>query len=204
MTRARSRGRPRCATCGLPPRLCPCAEFPRVRLGTPVAVVQHLRERDKPTNTGRLLARLLEDAVVLPFGMREPAFDPAPLRERPFAWQLLFPRGDAPLLEPGRRAGLVLLDGNWSRCRRASRRLPWVSGLPCVSLPPGPPPFWSLRRQRRAEGMSTFDAALRALEVLEGDRAVLPLRRAFALVTARHLHLKGRLPTPEVPAAWGL
>jgi hypothetical protein len=42
------------------------------------------------------------------------------------------------------------------------------------------------------------------LELIEGSAAVSPLRRAFALVTARMLCLKGKLPTPEIPAAWGL
>jgi DTW domain-containing protein YfiP len=173
-----------------------------VRLATPLAVIQHVREEAKPTNTGRLLARLTEDCTLLSFGRREPAFDPAPLRDRPVAWHLLFPRGDAPLPATDRPVGLVLLDGCWSRCRRASRRLPWVSRLPCVSLPPGPPPFWTVRKQHHEAGLSTFDAALRALERMEGAQAVRPLRQAFARVTARLLHLKGRLPSPEVPASW--
>jgi DTW domain-containing protein YfiP len=204
MTRVRERRRQRCLTCGLETDACLCAGLPRLRLATPVAVLQHVRERVKPTNTGRLLARMLEDSALLSFGQREPAFDPAPLRDRPVAWRLLFPRGDAPLLEPERPVGLVLLDGCWSRCRRASRHLPWVSELPAVSLPPGPPPVWTVRKQHLEGGLSTFEAALRALEVLEGSAAALPLRRAFARVTARQLYLKGRLPSPEIPAAWGL
>jgi DTW domain-containing protein YfiP len=142
--------------------------------------------------------------------MREPAFHPGPLEDPAVEWRLLFPRKDAPVLdrglrpEAGRRLGLVLLDGSWSQCAHMGRRLRVLSRLPCVSLPPGPPSFWTVRAQHHENHRSTFEAALRALELLEGPAAVSPLREAFALVTAAMLHLKGRLPSPDVPATWGV
>jgi DTW domain-containing protein YfiP len=204
----RIKRKPRCPGCGLPPASCACALFPRLKFRTPIAIVQHVRERFKPTNTGKLLARMVEGTPILPWGMREPAFDPTPLEDPAVEWQLLFPRAGAPVLDAarrvpgGRRIGFVLLDGSWHQCSHIHRRLPALAGLPCVALPPGARSFWTVRTQHHEEGRSTFDAGLQALELFEGRDAVAPLRRAFAEVTARQLHLKGKLRSPEIPAGW--
>jgi DTW domain-containing protein YfiP len=206
----RIKRKPRCAGCGLSTAFCACDQIPRVRIATPIAIVQHVRERYKPTNTGRLFARMVEGTAVLPYGLREAAFDPSPLGDPSIEWMLLYPRAGAAVLGPegsppaGRRRGFVLLDGSWQQCAHMSRRLPVVADLPCVALPPGPPSFWTVRAQHNDQGRSTFDAAMDVIRLLEGAAAVADLRRAFAVITARMLHLKGRLRTPEVPASWGV
>jgi len=202
----RIKRKPRCPGCGLPPATCACATLPKVRFSTPIAIVQHVRETWKPTNTGRLFARMTETTLVLPVGMREAHFDPGPLQDPSFEWMLVYPREGAPMLrpEPGKRRGFVLLDGSWPQCSHMSRRLPIVSELPCVALPPGPPSIWSVRTQHLDQGRSTFEAALQLVELHEGAAAVEPLRRAFAMLTARMLFMKGKLRSPEVPASWGV
>ena len=208
MSKRRNKHRPRCLGCGLTPATCVCAELPRVRFSTPVAIVQHVREKHKPTNTGRLFANLVESASLLSCEIPGVPFDPTPLRDPSVEWRLIFPRDGAPVLDPGqpaaagRRVGFVLLDGTWSQCARLSRRLPGVAQLPCFALPAGPPSFWTVRTQPREGGCSTFEAAVRALELVEGSGAVAPLRQAFAMITARLLFMKGKLPSPAVPAGW--
>lgn len=160
-----------------------------------MVIVQHHRELPKPTNTGRLFTRMVEGASLLIYGQRDQPFDPGPLA-RPLDWRVLFPRKGGPELDPGCRGGFVLLDGSWPQASRMSRRVPIVKDLPAVGLPPGPPSIWKVREQREG-GMSTFEAAVRVLELMEGTEAVEPLRRAFAKITARLLFLKGRLPTPD-------
>jgi DTW domain-containing protein YfiP len=121
---------------------------------------------------------------------------------------VLFPREDAPELDPaeapppGQRFGYVVLDGTWHQCSRMSRRVPVVMGMPCVALPAGPSSIWTVRTQHDERGVSTFEAALRVLELCESAEIVAPVRDAFALVTARLLWLKGKLPSPEPPAEW--
>ncbi len=206
MSHLRIKRKPRCGGCGLPPATCACSQLPRARFSTPVAIIQHVRETWKPTNTGRLFARMAEGTLVLPVGMREPAFDPGPLKDPAIEWILVYPREGAPTLhpEPLKRRGFVLLDGSWRQCAHMSRRLPVIADLPCVALPPGPPSFWSVRAQHDEQGRSTFEAALSLIALHEGEAAISPLRRAFAMLTARMLYLKGKLPSPEVPDAWGI
>ena len=204
----RSKNKPRCYGCGLTPEGCVCALLPKVRFATPIAIVQHIRERFKPTNTGRLFANIVEGTALLPYGMREPPFDPGPLVDPGIAWRVLYPREDAPVLDPteapppGQKFGYVVLDGTWHQCSRMTRRVPVVMDLPCVALPPGEPAIWTVRTQHDPRGMSTFEAALRVLELVEGKEATRPVREAFALVTARMLYLKGKLRSPDVPAEW--
>jgi DTW domain-containing protein YfiP len=208
MSHQRIKRKPRCPACGLPPVTCLCATLPRVRIDTPLVILQHVRELHKPTNTGRLFARMVENVVVLPWGMREPSFDPGPLRDASIDWLLLYPRVGAPVLDAGwkeaqgRRRGFVLLDGSWGQCSHFRRRQPELAALTCVTLPPGPPAFWTVRSQHLEEGRSTFEAALQLVEIFEGVGVGAPLRRAFATLTARMLHMKGKLPSPEIPADW--
>jgi DTW domain-containing protein YfiP len=201
----RRRLKPRCPGCGLTPALCACALLPSVRLATRIVVVQHVRERNKPTNTARLLARMVEGTTIAPWGMREPPFDPSPLHEAGVDFRVLFPRGDAPVLDPqtlppAPRRGIVLLDGTWHQCTRMTRRVEVVRELPCVALPPGPPSSWGVRTQHDPRGLSTFEAGLRVLELLEGADAVAPLRRAFEAIVARMLFMKGKRPSWQLDA----
>ena len=204
----RRKKKDRCPGCGSIPELCACDSLPTVVVRTPLVVVQHVRERFKPTNTGRLLQRMVPGVKIVHFAMKEPPFDEEPLLNPTIDFRVLYPREDAevltdaPAARAGRRLGFVVLDGTWHQCSRMTRRVPTVRDLPCVALPPGPPSIWTVRAQHDARGLSTFEAAVRLVELCEGPELVRPLRRAFAVVTARALFMKGRLPSPEVPEHW--
>lgn len=186
-----------------------CDRLPSLGFATRIAFVQHTDEIHKPTNTARVFAKMVQDTPILPYGMREPPFDPSPLEHADTEWMLLFPREGAPDLDAalpqpteGKRRGFVVLDGTWHQCSRMGRRATFVRDLPCVALPAGEPTFWTVRTQHDPRGMSSFDAAYRALRACEGVAAVRPLLEAFALVTAKMLHLKGRLASDDIPPEW--
>lgn len=177
-------------------------------------VVQHIGERFKPTNTGRLLARMVSGASLTFFGMREPPFDTTAFERSDVVWHNIFPREDAPVLnvarlaamrtEAGedRRLGFVVLDGTWHQCSRMSRRVPKVKDLPCIALPDGPPSRWGVRTQHDVRGLSTFEAGIRLVSLLEGPEVAKPLQTIFHEIAARLLFMKGKLRQPEVPAQW--
>jgi DTW domain-containing protein YfiP len=210
----RKRQAGRCEGCGLHHVLCLCARFPEVEVRTPLVVVQHIRERFKPTNTGRLLHKMVKGSGRTEFGMREPPFDTTPLQRPDVQWHVLFPREDATELTvprvaqmraelpAGHQLGFVLLDGTWHQCSRMSRRVPVVDTLPCVSLPPGPPSRWGVRTQHDVRGLSTFEAGLRLLAVTESEAVARTLRTIFFELAARLQYMKGSLRRPEVPAEW--
>lgn len=204
----------RCEGCGLHFHLCACADFPLVDAGAEILVVQHIGERYKPTNTGRLLAKMIDGASLTYFGMREPPFDTSQLLRPEIDWHIIFPREDAPVLNgehlatmqadagPQRRLGFVFLDGTWHQCSRMSRRVPKVCELPCVALPDGPPSRWGVRTQHDVRGLSTFEAGVRLVSLLQGPGAAAPLQSIFHVIAARLQFMKGKLRQPEVPAEW--
>lgn len=198
----------RCEGCGLHLHLCMCARFVRVRTRAKIVVVQHIGERFKPTNTARLLHRMVEGTELIHYGMREPPFDPAPLSRPELDYRVVFPRDDAEPLDvakigaDGRTPAFVFLDGTWHQCSRMSRRVPGVAGLPCVSLPEGPPSRWGVRTQHDPRGLSTFEAGVRLVSALEGPEVAAPMQKVFHEIAARLLFMKGKLPQPEVPVEW--
>lgn len=204
----RKRHKPRCWECGLKPDNCACDLLPSLRVQTPLRVVQHVGERWKPTNTIRLLTKVLPDVRVLPYGMRTPAFDPTPLRTENTEFYSLFLRDDAipidelPPPAPGVQRGFVVVDGTWHQCSRMVRRAPGLSELPRVKLPGGLPSIWRVRTQHDPRGVSSFEAVVRLLATVESAGIARQMMQAFELVTARLLFLKGKLPAPEVPDDW--
>ena len=204
----------RCLGCGLHIPLCVCDREPRLDLSTRVLLVQNNHERNKPTNTGRLVHRLLLNSERIFYAVRGEAFDAAPLREEGDDYFLLFPRSgpdgeDPPVLSPeiaaarpGKRAVVVVLDGTWGQCSRMGRRIPELAEMPAYALPPGPPSHWGVREAPEASHLSTMEAVIRVIKLFEGDEPAAIMQEYFDLVTARMLFMKGKLRKPEVPEAW--
>lgn len=187
----RVRGRCPCAGCGLTEELCACARLPRVDLDFDLVVVRHAYERNRGSNTARLLQTVVPRTRVLPFGDAALPFDAADLEalDRPL---VLFPRGTR-TLEPEdlRAATLIVLDGSWSQCRRMARRVPGLAKLPFVTLPSGHERVWKLRRSESENQVCTFEAVVRAVEVSGATEAAAALGEALRIVDALGQHSRG-------------
>ena len=208
----------RCSGCGLHLPLCACAERPRLALATRIVVVQNNKERNKPTNTGRMLPQVLDNCRLIRFGVRARPFDASPLRRDAQDTLLIFPRVDdpegpaptpAPVLtraharpRPGAARTIVLLDGTWAQCSRMSRRVPELARMAAVALPEGPPSHWGVRTPSEPSRVSTYEAAVRVIHLLEGPEPAARMQAYFDRVAAAMLFMKAKLRAPEVPAAW--
>lgn len=214
----------RCEGCGLHVELCACAERARVELPFRVLVVQNNRERHKPTNTGRQVVASIAGAELIYWGeldrdaedgsLRTAAFDDALLVEAGVDYRLIFPRvldpeGPTPIESPelgradiGPRTSIVLLDGTWAQCSRMARRVPAIAAMPAYRLPPGPDSHWGVRTATEASRISTYEAAVRVLE-LAGELAAADAMQAwFDLHSARMQFMKGKRSSPSVPPEW--
>lgn len=212
----------RCEGCGLHVELCACAERPRLLLDTAVLVIQNNHERNKPTNTARILPQVLANCELIHYAVRGQPFDPSPLLDPQRDYWLIFPRvidpeGDAPrpapvldaqaiaarrAARPGATSTLVLLDGTWAQCSRMSRRVPALAGMQAFALPPGPPSHWGVRTASEPERISTFEAAIRVLHLAEGPGPALRLQTYFDRVAAAMLFMKAKLRKPDIPGHW--
>jgi DTW domain-containing protein YfiP len=212
----------RCADCGVHPQLCVCAQRPWLDLETALLIVRSNKERNKPTNTARMLPQLLRNAELVHHGERDVEFDASVLTRPERDYLLIFPRVDdpegpartpAPTLDAellgARRSArpdavltIVLLDGTWAQCSRMSRRVPELLSMQAVALPDGLPSHWGVRRASDPSRLSSFEAAIRVIELCEGPRAALSMQTYFDRVAAAMLFMKSKLRTPEVPDEW--
>jgi DTW domain-containing protein YfiP len=163
-------------------------------------VVQQIREHHTPTNTGRLVPRVLVNAALIPYGEKEIAFDPTELTRTGITYRLLFPAPEAvSIAERPAPEGPVcygIPDGTWHQCRRMRRRVEGLQGLEAVALPPGPDSIWPGRRQVDPAGLSTFEAAARLVEYLHGEEIARPMHEAFERLSRGLAFMKGLGPAP--------
>ena len=184
----------RCGTCGLPHDVCLCDELPRVRSTLRVSVVMHRVEALRSTNTGRIVARVLDDATVRVRGAR----DDAPVEAAPRRCLVLFPfEGARPLRrddadpDRSRDATLVVPDGTWAQARRIARRDAWCASAEPVCVVPRAPSRYGLRRNARDGGLCTVEAVAEALAALGDDVASEALQQAFDAWRARAGAVRG-------------
>ena len=68
-----------------------------------------------------------------------------------------------------RPAALVAIDGTWSQARSLYKKNPLLADLPHVKLTHAPPSNYRIRREPRAHYVSTIEALVHALRVLEPE-----------------------------------
>lgn len=167
--------RAHCYRCDKPALACLCDRIPRVEHRTPITIVQHPRERAHPFGTARI-ARLglsrCEVRVAQPESIEERRVR-APSTFPP-GTAVLYPRPDAPSLESMKAeelpSHLVVLDGTWSQAKRLWADNPELAALPCVRLEPKAPSRYRIRREPSFEAISTLEAIVLALSVLEPEK----------------------------------
>jgi len=191
----------RCPRCHVHDSLCICALIPRLQTRTSLLLIIHRYEDRKPTNTGRLATECLVNSRVIVRGHTEErscSLDLGP-ETQPV---LLFPREDAvPLTEfasSPRPVTLIVPDGNWRQASKMRNRVPGLSDVPCVSLPPGPPTQYRLRSEPHPGGLATIEAVARAMGVLEGPAVQQAIEHVFTALVERTLWARGLFATADV------
>ncbi len=188
-----------CPRCRRPLRVCYCAALPTLATRTRIVILQHPRERDMPIGTARMAQLCLPEAK-LHVGIRWG-------ESADFQRAISDPARPAILLSPGPTAKnilrdpplgpvtLVVVDGTWSQAKVVVRDNPCLQALPRYAFATPEPSQYRIRKEPRAEYVSTIEALMHVLGVLEGDparfRALLdPLN---AMVDAQ-LHAKATAP----------
>jgi len=168
--------RGRCYRCLRPERLCHCADLPSVPTRTRIVILQHPHERTHPFGTARLVRLMMPNSEVhVPWsgftGTLEQKLDLPP------DTAVLYPSPDAPLLDELPRdrmpSTLVAIDGTWAHAKRLYRENGWLRALPHARLQPAQPSRYRIRREPRADYVSTLEAIVEALRVLEPEHTRL-------------------------------
>lgn len=212
-----SRGGPRgerCEGCRLRPSHCLCALRPMLPTRAGFCLLMHDAEPLKPSNTGWLIADVVEQTHAFGWARTEVDAGLLALLDDP-QWQpyVVFP-GEfveppqrvvhalpAPRagVEPnqGRRPLFILLDATWPEARKMFRKSPYLDRFPVLSLHPDQVSQYRLRRSQREDHFCTSEVAALCLE-LTGDvgdrRAGRALESYLALFTEHYLRAKNQQP----------
>lgn len=173
--------RPRCSRCLRPSSHCLCALIPRLPSRSRVLILQHPSEVEHALNTARLAALGLCNAQLqvgevfdqLAHWLALPGYQP----------RLLFPGEQAQVIKPYTAQELpwllVVPDGTWRKARKLLHLNPLLASLPRVTPAPGAVSRYRLRKAPAPGALSTVEAVVQALEVLEAPQSFAPLLRPF-------------------------
>lgn len=145
----------RCEQCRLSARWCICESLEHLVSPVRVDVLMHRNEWHKPTSTGRLLHRLVQDSRCLLAGpdLAPAALCPDPGRE---LW-LLHPSGeDLPEDSDPTCVQVMLLDGSWKQASRMLQSSPVPARRVRLRME-GESRYW-LRTQQDGGRFSTLEA----------------------------------------------
>lgn len=162
-----------CERCGRPVVACYCAHVTQIPTRTRVVVLQHPRERHKAIGTARIAALCLPNSeIVVGFDFANDRHARQLLSNPEAPAVLLYPSADARDLRSDPPAGpvtLVVLDGTWHHAKTLLRENPWLHELPKVAFAPERPSEYRIRREPREDYVSTIEALVHALTLLEAD-----------------------------------
>jgi DTW domain-containing protein YfiP len=209
-----------CPRCERPARVCYCEHLTSVDTKTRIVLLQHPREEDMAIGTARMASLCLPNSelhVGVDFrtspALQRALSDP----DRPAA--LLYPSDGAVdvLTDPPRGPiTLVVVDGTWWQARKLVRVNPDIAKLPRYAFRAPTPSEYRIRKEPDEAYVSTIEALVHVLGVLEGDpeklrallvpfRAMIDKQIAFATTVrgARVRHNKGPAPPkrPRIPLA---
>ena len=173
--------RPQCPRCLRPTTHCLCALIPNLDSRTRVLLLQHPSEVNHALNTARLAALGLVNAQLV---VGEVFEDLQTLLNPPgYQARLLFPAEDAQPLQAYSPSDepllLVVPDGTWRKARKLLHLNPLLAALPRVTLAAGAVSRYRLRKAPGPGALSTVEAIVQALQVLEAPQSFEPLLRPF-------------------------
>ena len=173
--------RAQCPRCLRPQTHCLCSLIPALDSRTRVLLLQHPSEVNHALNTARLAALGLQKAELIVGEVFEDL--PALLNQPGYRARLLFPGEDAQPMQAYTAADepllLVVPDGTWRKARKMLHLNPLLAALPRVTLAEGGVSRYRLRKAPGPGALSTVEAIVQALQVLEAPTSFEALLKPF-------------------------
>lgn len=201
---------PRCLRCRVIASHCLCDLRPQVPTNAGMCLIMGDIEALKPTNTGWLIADIVQDTFA--FGWARTEVDPALLT------LLADPQWDTYVVFPGefvaaervvtsvqvhadKRPLFILFDGTWAEACKMSRKSPYLNHLPVLSLHPGQRSRYRLRRAKRDDHLCTAEVGAMCLALAGEQRAADTLETYLDVFTNHYLSAKQSVPPDREDAA---
>ncbi len=200
----------RCAVCRLVVTHCLCSLRPDVTTRAGMCLLMGDIEALKPSNTGWLIADLVQDTFAFDWArtsvdpallalLADPQWQPLVVYPGEFvdnarvvqAVPLLTPSGAA---APGKRPLFILLDGTWAEAGKMFRKSPYLDGFPVLSLQPDELSRYKLRRSKRDDHFCTSEVAALCLELAGEPHSAQSLAAYLDVFTHHYLQAKHQSP----------
>jgi DTW domain-containing protein len=180
-----------CYRCFKPTATCVCGDIRQLANRTGITILQHPRERNHPIGTARFLQLGLSDVRLFEDTDSRLRTAESPVSLPPGAG-VLYPSENArdlgSLPESERPKHLVVIDGTWHQAKTLYRDIPWLHDMPHYKFTPNAPSRYRIRREPREDYVSTLEATLEALALIEPDLGpVDDLLRAFDAMIDRQI-----------------
>ncbi|MCL1142858.1 tRNA-uridine aminocarboxypropyltransferase [Shewanella gaetbuli] len=179
-----------CNQCHFPQTSCVCSAVAPVRSKTEVIVMQHPSEVNHAKNSVRLMPLVLANMQIV---VGETAADFTELRQylaqanKPV--YIIYPSETSQTVQQsGAQADaiIVLLDGTWRKAYRMLQLNPWLQQYPALHLEVEHASQYVIRKAKRADSLSTLEAAAFMLSSLDKQLDTSPLLNVFdAMVNLR-------------------
>ncbi|VVP76655.1 hypothetical protein PS918_01915 [Pseudomonas fluorescens] len=170
-----------CPRCLRPQTHCLCPLIPSLDSRTRVLILQHPSEVNHALNTARLAALGLNNAQLIVGEVFEDL--PTLLNQPGYQARLLFPADDAQPMQAYSASDdpllLVVPDGTWRKARKMLHLNPLLAALPRVTLAEGGVSRYRLRKAPGPGALSTVEAIVQALQVLEAPASFASLLKPF-------------------------
>jgi DTW domain-containing protein len=163
-----------------------------------VLLLQHPQEQDAVLGTAQILEACLPQVqLVIGLSWRNLGHALGVEGVDVRKWAVLFPDRDAPgnqvtsrsgaVIEPSSLAGIIALDGTWSKAKTLWWRNPWLSKLNRLNLTPKQPSIYGrLRAEPRRDFVSTLESVTAALTLCgESPEIEADLARIFRTLVQR-------------------
>lgn len=208
---ARGSRAPRCPGCRVIFSHCFCALRPEVPTSTGMCLLMCDIEPLKPSNTGWLIADVVQDTMA--FGWARTEVDPAllALLADP-QWQpyVVFPaefagpeREVVNSVQPvsGKRPLFILLDATWSEACKMFRKSPYLNHLPVLSMLPDQLSRYRLRRSKRDDHLCTSEVGALCLALAGEQHAADTLDTYLDVFSNHYMNAKRSVPPDWEDAA---
>ncbi|MBN1959641.1 MAG: DTW domain-containing protein [Deltaproteobacteria bacterium] len=187
-----------CYHCNRPLFACICSTVPLVHNQTPIYLLQHPRERFHPLGSVRLVRLGLSQIHIDIYG-KDFAHQRTWSHQTPSGAMLLYPGPKARELESlathERPQSLVVIDGTWSQAKSIIKKTEFLATMPQISVRPKMPGLYRIRREPALHCMSTIEAIIAALQILEPKtEGLAQLLAAFTAMIEHHIDLRQQRP----------
>ena len=193
----------RCPQCRVIFSHCLCALRPQVSTQAGMCLIMCDTEPLKPSNTGWLIADVVQDTFAYAWARTEADPDLLRLLADP-QWQpyVVFP-GEFVAPErvvaevspsPGKKPLFILLDATWPEARKMFRKSPYLDKLPVLSLQPEQLSRYRLRRSTREDHLCTSEVAALCLGLAGEPHAADTLEAYLDVFSDHYLKAKQALP----------